>query len=624
MQRKEKRQPMPGLGLGTIWRRLQPARDLGYVAFYGRIGLTIGLLLGESLMQLGAPYIFSRMVARLSVPTQLVVLPIGLIVCFGFAMLLRSIFSSLQEVVYQPLSQRLQRLMAQEGLRHLHAMSLRFHLERQTGALTRALERGTDAVDTLMRLSLFNVGPAIVDTVMTLAVVGHLFGGIYAVLLLIGLLSYVGLAQWFVRLRVAARRARNEASGMAQHRLLDSLLNFEAVQHFGNEKHEYRQYAEARRAFERASLRATRVVAASSVAQNVMIALVTSAILYLAARDIVAHRLGVPQFVLIGTYLRNLYQAVISLNFVYAGWRNARVDLENVSELLDRRSEIQAPPIPRKLQSSLAIAGPAAVAFDGVVFGYTADRQILKDVSFNVEPGRRIGIVGPTGSGKSTIGKLLFRAYDPDAGAVLLDGFSLRDLDPQDIRTVVGVVPQETLLFNDTIAYNIGYGRIGADAEEIEQAARAAELHDFIVSLPDGYATEVGERGLKLSGGEKQRIAIARIFLKRPRLLLLDEATSALDTRTEQRVQDSLNILSREQTTIAIAHRLSTVIDCDEILVLESGRIVERGTHSGLLAQGGVYAGMWAAQAIDREQSTVEGGGHLRQPAPTTGTLLPL
>lgn len=561
------------------------------------VGVTVVLLIVESLAQLALPYVLGRMVARLSPPVQIMTVPLWLVASYGGLMLLRSLASNLEEVAYQPLSQRLQKLVAQEGLRHVHGLSLRFHLERQTGALTRVLDRGSDAVDTLLRLTIFNIGPAIMNVTLTLGVVGGAFGLEYALLIGFGLAAYVLMARWFVRKRVVARRARNDASSASQHRLIDSLLNFEAVRHFGNQSHEYARFGEARRALEKANLRVTHVTAASSITQNVMIALVTSAIFYLAMRDVLAHRIGVPQFVMIGTYLRSLYMAVVSLNQVYSGWRNARVDLEKWLELLAQDSEIAVPEAPVPVPTTFAEGGAASLVFDDVSFGYNAQRRILDHVSFAAAPGQRIGIVGPTGSGKSTIGKLLFRSYDPDSGAILFDGWPLPELDPQDLRAAIGIVPQDTLLFNDTIAYNIAYGSIGASPSAIEEAARAAELHDFIHALPDGYETQVGERGLRLSGGEKQRLAIARVILKNPRILLLDEATSALDTRTERRIQSALDALSRARTTITIAHRLSTVVECDEILLIEKGRVAERGTHTELMRLGGDYAAMWRAQS---------------------------
>lgn len=582
------------LGLWAAWLLLRPFENW---RFRVRIVLTLVLLLAERLAVLGTPYLFSRMVARLSEPTQLLLMPVWLIIGYGVLIVLRSAFSGLEELSYQPVSQNIQRLIAQAGLRHLHALSLRFHLERQTGALTRALERGAEGVDTLLRLSLFNIGPAVLDTVLTVIVVLHLFGLLYAVIILVAMLAYIAVAQWFVRRRVHARRARNEASSQAQHLLVDSLLNFETVRHFGNESHEHDRYEEARLRQERASIRMTRIANFSSVTQNLMIAAATVTIMLLAAHDIVHHRIGVPQFVLIGTYLRGLYQAIMALNMVYAGWRNARVDLEHLLELFVVTSDVKDPGQPGFLPLTLEEGGPASITFDHVHFGYQPSRKILDDISFSVPAGGKLAIVGTTGSGKSTIGRLLLRAYDADQGQVMLDGIDLKDLTQTAVRQAIGIVPQETMLFNDTIAYNIEYGRLGASMDKIEEAARAAQIHEFVASLPEGYQTLVGERGMKLSGGEKQRIAIARVILKDPRVLLLDEATSALDTRTEQGILEALRKAARARTTISIAHRLSTIQDADHILVLEKGCVVEQGDHASLLAQNARYAAMWRIQS---------------------------
>ncbi|MCQ9154834.1 ATP-binding cassette domain-containing protein [Acidomonas methanolica] len=593
----------PRLTLLAALRRLRPAFEGRESRIYALAALTLLLLLGENGAQVVLPWLFSRMVARMTPDVAVMALPVGLVGLYALLMLVRASCSSLQEVAYQPISLRLQSAVSEEGLRQVHALSLRFHLERQTGALTRVLDRATDAVDTLLRLCLFNIGPAVLNCGLTLGVIWRIFGGLYALVILAGLLGYAAVARWSTLRRVAARRVRNEASGEVQHRLVDSLLNFEAVRHFGAAGHEASLYRAARRRLETASLKLTRIVALAGILRNAIIASMTGIVLWLAMRDIGAHRQGVADFVLIGTYMRSLYMAVFGLNTVHAGWRTARVDLENWLELLAQPSDVAPPERPVHLPTTLAAAGAADLVFDDVRFHYLPERPVLRGISFAARPGARIGIVGATGSGKTTIGKLMMRAYDPDRGEIRLDGVPLPALDPEDLAALIGVVPQETMLFNDTLAYNIGYGRLGATLDEIEAAARAAELHDFIAALPQGYETVVGERGLKLSGGEKQRVAIARIVLRNPRLLLLDEATSALDTRTERRIQAALDRLARERTTVMIAHRLSTVVGCDEILLLEKGRIVERGGHAALMALGGEYARMWLAQAREAAEA---------------------
>ncbi|WP_025884780.1 ABCB family ABC transporter ATP-binding protein/permease [Asaia prunellae] len=584
--------PFAVISLARAWR-LVLSHDIRYFRF--GIGVTLFLLVAERLCLLGTPYLFSRIVAHFSSPDLLVIIPVALILSYAGLIFCRSAFSALQEMVYQPVGQRLQALTAQQAFRHLLDLPYRFHRDRQTGALTRAIERGSEAADTLLRLALFNILPALLDTSLTIAVVFSCLGGRYAGVILLALLCYLGLAQWFVRQRVRARRQRNEANGKAQHFLLDSLLNFDSVRHFANEAHEFDRYEQARIAQEKASLRMTFVAGLSSVCQNAMIALATLIIFLMAAQDLAAGHIDVAAFVMIGTYLRTLYQAVISLNIVYAGWRNACVDLEHLTDLMDEPARDGG-----SLIEGTAFreqnTGPASLAFDHVVFDYDG-REILHDLSFAVAPGQTVALVGPTGAGKSTIARLVLGAYAPKSGRILLDGQDLTGLSPAMLHQTIGVVPQDTQLFNDTIGYNIAYGRLDATQDEIEEAARLAQIHDFIDSLEGGYETLVGERGLKLSGGERQRIALARIILRKPRLLLLDEATSALDTHTEQRLMDALRRVTTRQTTVAVAHRLSTIRHADLILVIDSGRIVEQGTHEALMTAKGRYFTMVGNQS---------------------------
>ncbi|GBQ10854.1 ABCB family ABC transporter ATP-binding protein/permease [Swaminathania salitolerans] len=609
------------LAISSLFRawRLVLSHDIGF--FRIGIAVTLAALVAERLCLLATPYLFGKLVGHFSDTDLRLVVPLGLILSYGGLILLRSLFSALQERAYQPVGQRVQALTAQSAFRHLLALPLRFHRDRQTGALTRSIERGSEAADTLLRLAIFNIGPALLDTVFVTVVMSQLFGPRYACVILAALGAYMLVAQWFVRRRVGARRRRNEANGQAQHFLLDSLLNFETVRHFANEAHEFARYARARREQERASLKMTTVAGLSSVSQNAMIALATVILFLMAARDLAAGRVDVAAFVMIGTYLRTLYMSIVSLNLVYAGWRNACVDLEHLLTLMDepvRKETGEASRAEPETARGMAVpatqaAAPASLVFENVRFGYDA-REILAGISLHAEPGQMIALVGPTGAGKSTIARLILGAYPPSGGRIFLDGQDITGIPPQILHDTVGVVPQETQLFNDTIGYNIAYGRLDATEEDIVEAARAAQLHDFVEALPEGYDTRVGERGLKLSGGERQRIAIARIVLRKPRLLLLDEATSALDTRTERRLIRALATVAARQTTIAIAHRLSTIRHASCILVIEGGRIRERGTHDALMRQKGVYHAMWSNQST--HDTGFPAGAALREEAP--------
>ncbi|MFT8807100.1 ABCB family ABC transporter ATP-binding protein/permease [Gluconobacter sp.] len=582
------------LPLRVLWPLIRPEKLWPDAT---RISFALIILLVESATAVATPWLFSRMVSSLSRPETLLAVPVWLIGQYAVIRVISGLATPLRELLVKPVETDLQRRVAVLGLRHLHDLSVRFHLDRQTGSLTRTLDRGADAVGTLLSLALFSVLPNVIELIMTLTVILKIFDWRYVVLLLIALGLYSAVSYGFTRLRMTARRARNRASNHAQHQLVDSILNFETVRSFANEPHEIARYDAARKDLRQAEISLQRYVSLSQVSRGLLIAATTTTLLAMAAHDIVMHRLAVAQFVLIGSYLSGLYSSVGALNYVSAGWRNARVDLENYLELLAIRSEITRAPQPVHLPGKLSEAGAAAVEFRHVSFGYSPARQILHDVSINVPAGTSLAIVGHTGSGKSTLGRLLTRAYDPTEGAVCIDGHDLRDIAPTDIQNIIGTVPQDTVLFNSSIGENIAYGDLSASSGDIERAARSAQIDVFIRELPDGYDTVVGERGLKLSGGEKQRVAIARVILKDPRILLLDEATSALDTRTEVAIQQELAVLSQARTTVIVAHRLSTVQDADRIVVLDAGRVVEQGSHMELLSAGGHYAAMWAAQA---------------------------
>jgi len=562
-----------------------------------RVVVALGLLVLGRVLALGVPYCYARIVQHLSPQVSPVVLvPVALIAGYGVLQFFSHVLDVVRDSVFTPVALRMTRRLVRRGVQHMHALSLRFHLDRQTGALIRSVERGTEAVAQISRIVLFNILPSVIDTVLTLGVIWHLFGFAYVGVILAALVIYSTVTLRYTQMRIGIRRARNEAISEANHRLVDSLLNYETVKYFGAERFEDRRIDDAQERLEVASVRLQDSTNALFSSQNFIISLAATIVMVLAGHDVTTHRIDVGHFVMVNTYLMALYGSLTSIGWIYASWRSSRVDLEHLLDLLALEPDISDPARPVPLISSLHEVGAAEVVFDHVGFGYSDARMILRDVSFRVLAGTSLAIVGPTGAGKSTIARLLFRSYDVSSGAVRIDETDVRAFGQSDLHAAIGVVPQDTVLFNETVGYNIRYGRLDATKEEIEEAARKAQIHDFIASLPEGYETKVGERGLKLSGGEKQRIAIARVILKDPRILLLDEATSALDTRTEREIHGALSALSRARTTITVAHRLSTVQECDQILVLQQGRVVERGTHADLLALGGHYAAMWAAQ----------------------------
>ena len=557
------------------------------------------LLVAAKVATVYVPLVYSRAVDVLSRhdPSHVLAVPVGLIVAYGLLRIASGGFGELRDAVFAPVKQRVIRKVAMQTFQHLHALSLRFHLDRQTGGVTRAIERGTIAIELILRLGVFNIVPTLLETLMVTGIIWHIFDWRFALATLVTVVVYVGFTIGFTGWRIGIRRRMNDIDSEASSKALDSLLNYETVKYFGNEGHEVHRYDEAQARYERAAVRTQVSLNMLNLGQAAIIAVAMAVVMLMAAREVADGKLTVGKFVLINTYLMQLYQPLNFLGFVYSSLRQGVVDLEQMFNLLGRSQDVSDRPGAVILPGRLEEAPAAALRFEDVHFGYRADREILHGVSFSVPPGGRVAIVGPTGAGKSTISRLLFRFYDIDGGRVLIDGRDVRDYRQASLRAAIGVVPQDTVLFNDTIRYNIAYGRIGASQDEIEHAARLAQVHDFVQRLPDGYDTRVGERGLKLSGGEKQRVAIARTILKNPRLLILDEATSALDTHTEQEIQAALRTVAADRTTLVIAHRLSTIIDADEILVLDDGRIAERGTHRGLLESDGVYARMWAAQA---------------------------
>jgi ATP-binding cassette subfamily B protein len=539
------------------------------------------------------PLVYSRAVDALAPKGgALLAVPVALIVGYGLLRVASSGFAEMRDAVFAAAQQRTVRKVAVRSFRHMHELSLRFHLDRQTGGLSRAIERGTTGIENVLRLAVFNILPTLLEIGLVTAILWRMFDWRFAAMTLTAVGLYVVFTFGFTNFRVRIRRTMNESDNEARSKAVDSLLNYETVKYFGNEELEAQRYDAAWARYERAAVKSQVTLNMLNLGQASIIALGLALIMLMAANEVAGGTMTVGRFVLVNTYLMQLYQPLNMFGFVYREIKQGLVDMEQMFRLMDVPVEVAD----IKGAPALAVRG-GEVAFENVRFGYQPEREILKGVSFRVPAGRSLAIVGSTGAGKSTINRLLFRFYDVTGGRITIDGQDIRDVTQASLRAAIGVVPQDTVLFNDTIRYNIGYGRPGASQAEIEEAAKAAQVHDFVLRLPAGYDTQVGERGLKLSGGEKQRVAIARTILKNPPVLVLDEATSALDSATEQDIQVALRAVSRHRTTLTIAHRLSTVVDADEILVLDQGVVAERGSHAALLAQGGIYARMWALQA---------------------------
>lgn len=559
----------------------------------------IALLLGK-LISVSVPWFFKAAVDTLggTAPSGLAAAvglgAVGLTVAYGLARLLNTVFAELRDFVFVRVGQRALRLLALETFRHIHALSLRYHITRKTGGLSRIIERGVKGVDFLLRFLLFSIGPLILELVLVSTIFATYFGLSYMLTVVGVITAYIVFTFRVTEWRVQIRRRMNELDTEANQKAIDSLLNFETVKYFGAEKREAERYDRAMEGYEKFAIQTGQSLNFLNVGQTLLLTIGLVAVMVMAAMGVQSGTLTVGDFVMVNAYMIQITMPLNFLGSVYREIRQALVDMGEMFGLLGQPAEI----VDQTGAPDLKVSG-GEVVLDDVHFGYDPARPILKGVSVTVPAGHTLALVGPSGSGKSTIGRLLFRFYDVTGGALRIDGQDVREVTQDSLHAAIGVVPQDTVLFNDTVLYNIAYGRPEASREEIEAAAKAARIHDFIMSLPEGYETKVGERGLKLSGGEKQRVGIARTLLKNPPILLLDEATSALDTQTERDIQESLREMGQGRTVIMIAHRLSTVADADEIVVLEHGQIVERGRHEALLAKGGRYAAMWARQSAE-------------------------
>ena len=596
MRRQTVSSPQPPANQGTRndWATLKTL--IPYLwAYKWRVSLALVFLVGAKVANVTVPLVLKKLIDGLTIkpgdPQALLVLPLGLLVAYGALRLSTTLFTELREFVFARVTQRAVRTIALKVFRHLHALSLRFYLTRQTGGMTRDIERGTRGISSLVSYTLFSILPTLVEIALVLGYLITHYNGTFAAITGAALLFYIGFTVSVTEWRTQFRRTMNDLDSKANTKAIDSLLNYETVKYFGNEEYEAARYDEGLKRYESAAVKSQTSLSLLNTGQSAIIAIAVTLILWRATQGVIDRTMTLGDLVLVNSFMIQLYIPLNFLGVLYREIKQSLADMERLFSLLDQNREIADAPDAKALQP----AG-AEVRFSHVDFSYESKRQILFDVDFTIPAGTTTAVVGHSGGGKSTLSRLLFRFYDVNGGGISIDGQDLRDVTQASLRNAIGIVPQDTVLFNDTIEYNIRYGKPGATQEEVVAAAKAAYIHDFIESLPDGYATMVGERGLKLSGGEKQRVAIARTVLKNPAILIFDEATSALDSKAEQAIQAQLKEIAKDRTTLVIAHRLSTIADAAQILVLEHGRILERGTHGQLLAANGVYAQMWERQ----------------------------
>jgi len=569
--------------------------------FKWRVAAALTLLSLAKVANVGVPLVMKEVVDSLDPRQAVLILPVALLLMYGLLRLSTVVFAELRDIVFVRVAKRAIRRVALQVFRHLHSLSLRFHLDRQTGGVSRDIERGTRGISTLLSYMLFSIIPVIIEFALVAAVLLAKFDWRFMAITMVAVIVYLIFTITVTEWRMEIRRRANELDSKANTRAVDSLLNYETVKYFNNEDFEARRYDENLQKFEAADVRNEVSLGALNIGQSFVIAIAVTLLMILAAQGVVDQKLTLGDLVLVNGLLIQLYIPLNFLGMVYREIKQALTDMDKMFRLLSENREVEDRPGAMTLQ-----AKHPAVRFENVDFSYESRRQILHNVSFDIPAGHTVAVVGASGSGKSTLARLLFRFYDVNGGRITFDGIDIRDFTQKSLRAAIGIVPQDTVLFNDTIYYNIAYGNPQAPHEELVLAAQSAHIHDLIESLPDRYQAMVGERGLKLSGGEKQRVAIARALLKDPRILIFDEATSALDSKSEKAIQDELKRISASRTTLVIAHRLSTIVDADQILVMEAGHIVERGSHGELLAQRGVYAHMWALQ---QEKARVEAAG---------------